>query len=125
MQVAIVLFWDQKEPDDNEETDEESVDEEPEENQGIVVFNVLTPSENGQNDFFRIDGIERFPENTLRIFNKSGILEHETMNYGIAGNLFYGVGNQHNELLSGTYIYVLEYVSKSGKERKTGYLVIL
>ncbi|WP_430908125.1 gliding motility-associated C-terminal domain-containing protein [Maribacter sp. 2-571] len=93
--------------------------------QGITVYNVISPDADGRNDFLRIDGIEQYPDNVLRIYNKSGRLEHETKAYGINGNLFEGNGNQRNKQLKGTYIYTLEYMTANGKTKKSGYLVLL
>lgn len=102
---------------------EENVDPGP--TQEIKVYNVLSKNPDGLNDYFRIDGLERFPENTLQIFNKSGVLEYQTNRYGIGNNWFLGQSQKTNRPMEGTYLYVLQYTTPKGTKKKTGYLLIL
>lgn len=100
----------------------------------LVVYNAITPNGNGLNDFLHIKGIDRFPNNTVRIFNRWGTKVFETRGYNETDNVFRGFsdGNltiSRNKFLpAGTYFYVLEYEYQNGTEtnifRKAGYLYI-
>ncbi len=90
----------------------------------ITVYNVISTNPDGLNDFFRIDGIENYPDNRLQIYNRNGILEYDTTNYGIGDNLFYGKSQKTDKTMQGTYLYLLEYRSENGLRKKTGYLQI-
>ncbi|MBF9039251.1 DUF11 domain-containing protein, partial [Rhodobacterales bacterium LSUCC0246] len=98
----------------------------------IVIYNVITPNGDGLNDQLVIGAIERFPDNTLRIFNRWGVEVFKEENYGQPGSEpFRGYSNgrvviDSGELLpTGTYFYVLEYVTQRGNTRqKAGYIYI-
>ena len=85
---------------------------------GLTVFDVITPNNDGDNETFIIEGIELF-ENTLQIFNRWGVLVYEATNYK---NTFAGLSDgrttiKRNERLPvGTYFYVLE-LTKSRKQQ--------
>ena len=83
--------------------------------QAIEVFNLVTPNGDKLNDFFRIKGIENFPTNSVKIFNRWGVLVFETDDYGNyegSDNVFKGFSKgritiQKNLILpSGTYYSV-------------------
>ena len=73
----------------------------------------MSPDEDGENDFFRINGIEEYPNNNLKIFNRWGVLVYETNAYGINGKVFKGESqgratiNKDQKLPTGTYFYIL------------------
>ncbi len=80
------------------------------------IFNFITPNGDGSNDFFIISGIENFPDNTMQIFNRWGVLVFETEGYGGATgttNVFRGFSegrttiNDDKNLPTGTYFYIL------------------
>ncbi|MEX0313908.1 MAG: gliding motility-associated C-terminal domain-containing protein [Allomuricauda sp.] len=95
------------------------------------IYNGLTPNDDGLNDYFRIDGIENYPNNSLKIFNRWGVLIYEVASYGMNGNLFDGLSSgratiaSEKELPSGTYYYILTFPEENpGQESYTGYLYI-
>ncbi|HNU42235.1 MAG TPA: gliding motility-associated C-terminal domain-containing protein, partial [Cyclobacteriaceae bacterium] len=61
------------------------------------------------------------PENTVTIYNRWGSKVFEVENYSEA-NAFRGLGQNGNELPSGTYFYRIEFLS--GHSMKTGYLLL-
>lgn len=85
---------------------------------GVIVYDIVTPNGDGENDFFTIEGIELF-ENKLEIFNRWGLKVFEATNYS---NTFDGLSNgrstfsKKDRLPVGTYYYVLE-LTKSGKQQ--------
>ena len=94
------------------------------------IFNAVSPDGDGENDFFRIVGIEDFPENNLKIFNRWGILIYEMDGYGINGKVFRGFSdgrstiNRDEELPTGTYFYILRRFVGSQTLTNEGYLYI-
>ena len=87
----------------------------------IVIYNLVTPNGDGKNDYFIIDNIDRFPENTVQIFNRWGVKVYETSSYNSKGNVFRGISegrvtwNKDAKLPSGTYFYVVTYTYKDKK----------
>ena len=103
----------------------------PTEEDGIEVFNGLTPNGDRNNDILVIRGLEQFDYNRIQIFNRWGVKVWETENYGQNGNVFRGVSNgrvtvsETNRLPVGTYYYVLEYRLPTGDVKtRAGYIYI-
>lgn len=96
----------------------------------VVVYNNLTPNGDGINDTLFITGIERFPDNIVRIFNRWGAKVSEIHGYNNEEKVFKGYANsssedQSSELLpSGTYYYILEYSVAGERIKKINYLFI-
>ncbi|NKI28407.1 gliding motility-associated C-terminal domain-containing protein [Arenibacter sp. 6A1] len=102
----------------------------------IIVYNAVTPNNDGVNDYFRIDNTNNTCAQNLnvQIFNRWGVKVFESKNYGVEGNVFRGYSegrstlNSDNLLPSGTYFYVLnyEYESDNGlkHQKKAGYLFL-
>ncbi|MHA7832510.1 MAG: gliding motility-associated C-terminal domain-containing protein [Flagellimonas sp.] len=96
------------------------------------IFNGITPNGDGLNDYFRILGIENYPDNNVKIFNRWGVQVYEINGYGQGNNLFYGISEgratlqQDRELASGTYFYILTFTGEDnpGEESYSGYLYI-
>lgn len=80
----------------------------------IIIPNVFTPNNDGQNDFWVIDGIRSIP-NTVRVFNRWGNVVFEANNYQ---NNWRGTG-----LPDGTYFYEVKVERRN--EVFTGHLTIL
>ncbi len=57
----------------------------------VEVFNVITPNGDNVHDVLRIDGLENYPDNTVRIYNRWGVLVFTTKAYGTDGNVFDGL----------------------------------
>uniref|UniRef100_UPI0030EC2CFD DUF7507 domain-containing protein n=1 Tax=Ascidiimonas aurantiaca TaxID=1685432 RepID=UPI0030EC2CFD len=96
----------------------------------ITVYQLLTPNDDGTNDVLVIGNIQNFPENTVRIFNRWGVLVYETNGYNPVNNFFDGRSDgratfRKNELLpAGTYYYVIEYETSGDRKSKAGYIYI-
>ncbi|KXN97874.1 hypothetical protein LS48_14460 [Aequorivita aquimaris] len=98
------------------------------------IFNGITPNGDGLNDYFQIVGIENWPNNNVKIFNRWGVLVFETDGYGGSDgkqNVFRGISEgrvtvqQNEELPTGTYFYILTFPADNpGKADYTGYLYI-
>ncbi|WP_417443593.1 gliding motility-associated C-terminal domain-containing protein, partial [Joostella sp.] len=77
----------------------------------LTVFNEFTPNNDGYNDFFRIECIEQYPNNVLKIFNRYGNKVFETTGYlnnwsGIAN--VNGAVDRGKQLPAGVYFYSLQ-----------------
>ncbi len=97
----------------------------------IEVFNVITPNGDGVHDVLAIAGLENYPDNTIKIYNRWGVLVYMTKAYNTQGNVFDGTSegrvtvDQDRKLPVGTYFYILDYVDSSGKTKSmAGYLYI-
>ncbi|WP_375324360.1 gliding motility-associated C-terminal domain-containing protein [Flagellimonas sp. GZD32] len=95
------------------------------------IFNGITPNNDGINDYFQINGIENYPDNNLKIFNRWGVLVYESNGYGQDSNLFHGISEgratlqKDKELPSGTYFYILSFSGEHpGESSYSGYLYI-
>ncbi len=116
---------------DDNEPDDPTVTDLPEIlNAQFEIFNAITPDGDSDNNFFRIIGIEDYPQNNLKIYNRWGVLIYDMDGYGINGKVFTGVSdgrgtiNKDEELPTGTYFYILRRFV--GRETLTnqGYLYI-
>lgn len=97
----------------------------------VEVFNVITPNGDGVHDVLTISGLEKFPNNTIKIYNRWGVLVYVTKAYNTQGNVFDGTSNgratieKDNKLPVGTYFYILDYEDLTNNMKSlTGYLYI-
>ncbi|MFV8331516.1 gliding motility-associated C-terminal domain-containing protein, partial [Flavobacterium sp. LB3P6] len=104
----------------------------------VLVHNAFSPNGDGINEKFIIDNIDDtvcYPENTVEIYNRWGVLVFETKGYNNTSNSFDGVSGgrstvqQSSGLPTGTYFYILNYTSvdNDGKiitNKKDGYLYL-
>ena len=74
----------------------------------INIRNGLSPNGDGNNDVWWIDGIEKFPENKVKIFNRWGDKVRDLENYDNTNVYWDGKNNDGQRLPDGTYYYVLE-----------------
>jgi gliding motility-associated-like protein/uncharacterized repeat protein (TIGR01451 family) len=95
------------------------------------VFNGMSPGDDGINDYFKIAGIEKYPNNKVSVFNRWGVLVYEAKGYGQGDRLFMGISEgrititKNQKLPTGTYFYVIEFEEENpGRETYTGYLYI-
>ncbi|MEC4051156.1 gliding motility-associated C-terminal domain-containing protein, partial [Flavobacterium sp. SUN046] len=97
----------------------------------LNVYNYVSPGNDTINDYFQILGIEKYPNNSIEIFNRWGVLVYDAQGYDNTTNVFRGISEgratvkQSQELPDGTYFYVLKYTKNSGiVKEKAGYLYI-
>jgi gliding motility-associated-like protein len=74
---------------------------------------VITPNNDGFNDFMEIEGIENYPNNIVHIFNRWGNLVWETRGYDNTSNAFggfnnYGLLTSNVSLPDGTYFVIID-----------------
>ena len=97
----------------------------------VEVSNALTPNGDGKNEYFHVEGLDCFSQNTVEIYNRWGVLVFETSKYNNVDNVFNGFSRgrttirQSEGLPDGTYYYVIKYVDFSGNAfKKAGYLYL-
>jgi len=97
----------------------------------IEVFNVITPNGDGVHDVLSITGLENYPTNTIKIYNRWGVLVYTTNAYNTEGNVFDGTSegrvtvDADRKLPVGTYFYILDYEDAAGNMKTlSGYLYI-
>jgi len=80
----------------------------------LTIYNGISVNGDGENDYFKIEGIEYYPKNNLKIFNRWGVLVYEKEGY-TNNEPFDGHSNGRatisadSKLPQGTYYYILEY----------------
>ena len=83
----------------------------------IEIFNAFSPNFDGENDYFTIRGIQSYPGNVLKIFNRWGEMVYEDFEYQ---NDWRGTWLEE-DLPDGTYFYTLNL---NDGEYLTGYVQI-
>jgi gliding motility-associated-like protein len=99
---------------------------------GLEIFNGVSPaSDDIKNNVFTIRNIEAYPNNTVQIFNRWGVVVYEVDGYGTNNKYFKGISegratvSASEELPEGTYFYVLKYVNSTGNSKqRSGYLYL-
>ena len=94
---------------------------------GLVIINVgpppfriyhgVSPNNDGQNDYWRIDGIEEFSNNLVRLYDRFNNLVFETTGYNNESNHWKGQANHglaKSALPEGTYFYSILLGDGSG-----------
>src|SRR5690606_932014 len=81
----------------------------------IDIFNAVSSINNGHRNTFRLNGIDCYPNNKVKIFNRWGVLVYEVDGYNNEDKLFTGYSqgratlNDGEMLPTGTYFYIIEY----------------
>ena len=97
-----------------------------------MVHNAFSPNNDGRNEVFLIERIENYPDNTVEIYNRWGVLVFEVSGYDNASKVFVGLSegrvtvNKADALPNGTYYYVVKYKKPiSGvMNQKAGFLYL-
>ncbi|HEX2967682.1 MAG TPA: gliding motility-associated C-terminal domain-containing protein [Bacteroidales bacterium] len=79
---------------------------------------LITPNNDGINDFFILDGVENFTANELTVFDRRGVLVFRSRDFK---NDWNGMDYNGHPLAEDTYFYVLK--TGNGKQR-SGFIVI-
>jgi gliding motility-associated-like protein/uncharacterized repeat protein (TIGR01451 family) len=86
----------------------------------LKIYNEFSPNDDGQNDFFYIDCIERYPNNQLEIFNRWGNLVYYQKGYK---NTWDGKAEGSAKTLpEGTYFYILDL--GDGSKKTSGWIYL-
>ena len=96
----------------------------------LIVYNAISPNGDGLNDSFLIKGIDKYPDNTVEIYNRWGVKVYEQKSYNESDKMFRGYSdgratvNREEKLPTGTYFYILQYDKEGKKIQKSGYLYV-
>ncbi|UPZ18061.1 gliding motility-associated C-terminal domain-containing protein [Flavobacterium humidisoli] len=97
----------------------------------IKVMNAFSPNGDNKNARFYIRGIECYPDNTVEIYNRWGVLVFNIDQYNNNDRVFVGYSNgrstvkQSDGLPVGTYFYILKYKDNDQKShQESGYLYL-
>jgi len=97
----------------------------------IKVFNAVSPDESGENNRLYIQGLECYPDNSVEVYNRWGVLVFEREHYNNEDRAFRGTSegrvtvDKSQELPVGTYFYILKYKDTSSTTiEKSGYLYL-
>ncbi|HVW13645.1 MAG TPA: gliding motility-associated C-terminal domain-containing protein [Mucilaginibacter sp.] len=87
----------------------------------IKIPNAFTPNNDGINDYWDINGIERFPGADIKIFTRSGQLIFHSVNYPVPFNGMY----KGAEVPPGVYYYIIDVKQPICFGKISGSLTIL
>ncbi|WP_437920485.1 gliding motility-associated C-terminal domain-containing protein [Sphingobacterium sp. LRF_L2] len=88
------------------------------------VVKVITPNGDGDNDILIIKEIERYPENTFRVFNRQGQLLFQIENYNNSDRVFDGRDAARRLLNDGTYFFKLEWNQDGKNQNQSGWFYL-
>lgn len=102
------------------------------EDKDFLIYNGINPGDIHGNEYFKIVGLENFPDNRVRVYNRWGVLVFDEHKYDTNNNVFRGMSDgratvkRGEELPVGTYFYILDYVvPETGKSKSIqGYLYL-
>jgi gliding motility-associated-like protein len=81
--------------------------------------NGYSPNNDGLNDYFVVRGLEAYPSNELKVFNRWGNIVYQMNNYDNSWN---GFNNKGESLPDATYFVILEVQGTDGTITLTGYV---
>ena len=97
----------------------------------LIIYNGVSIGGSDKNNHFHIEGIENYPNNTVRIYNRWGVKVFEMSGYNNTTKAFKGVSDARatleasDNLPQGTYYYIIEYVDEHNKtQTETGWLYL-
>ena len=97
----------------------------------LIPYNAISLNDDNKNDYFHIEGIEKYLENTVRIYNKGGLKVFDVVGYDNKSQSFRGFTKgkvavkKSLELPVGTYFYFIEYTDENHQlQRKKGWLYL-
>ena len=91
----------------------------------LLVYEGFSPDNDGTNDVWRIRGIENYPNNHIRIFNRWGNLVFEIEGYNNqdrAWSSFSTAGLVTGDVPDGTYFYLIDL--RNGESPRSGYVIV-
>ena len=92
----------------------------------LTVYNGISVNGDSQNDFLLLDCVDEFPNNNVKIFNRSGVRVFEINSYDNLEKRFSGAGNVGGgglDLPPGTYFFVIDL--RNGSEPVQGFIELI
>jgi gliding motility-associated-like protein len=92
---------------------------------GIIVHQAVSPNGDGFDDFLVVDGITSYPDNSLSIMNRNGVLIFKASGYDNSSHVFDGHSYKTGKMQqAGTYFYSLDYKTGNINKHKTGFIIL-
>jgi gliding motility-associated-like protein/uncharacterized delta-60 repeat protein len=93
----------------------------------LIINEGVSPNGDGENDSWFIKGIEKYPNNSVKIFNRWGTAVWSTAGYNNLNNNWHGdlkssLATIGTDLPSGTYFFLLDL--GDGKGTKSGFILL-
>lgn len=86
--------------------------------ESILPYNMISPNDDGKNDVLDFGSIQKFGENTLKVYNRWGDLVYQKRNYQFDEERFDGT-HEGEALAAGNYFYVLSFKEESIQQTLT------
>ena len=97
----------------------------------LKIYNAISLTGSGRNDHFHIGGIENYPNNVVRIYNRWGVEVFKVEGYDNVTKVFKGISEGRStvepadKLPQGTYYYLIEYQDdRNNTYTKVGWLYL-
>jgi len=74
----------------------------------LFIFNGISPNRDGNNEVWKIRGIENYPDNNVTIYNRWGDVIRKISDYNNTTRSWDGTNDEGKLMPNGTYFYVLE-----------------
>lgn len=87
----------------------------------LLIYNLVTPDNNGKNDYWKVTNIDYYPDALVQIFNSWGKLVYEKSNYQ---NDWQGTYKE-DQLPDGTYYYVISFPGANTETNYKGSITLL
>ena len=88
----------------------------------IILKNTFSPNGDGANDYWYIEGIEKYPNASIQIFNRWGVII-KSIGSNIPNFAWDGLNEDGSIVENGTYYYVLSF--KTEKNPIKGYINLI
>lgn len=94
----------------------------------ILSYNLVSVNGDEKNDVWIVDCLQNFPNNNVKVFNRSGVKVYEADGYNNTTVVFRGTGENGvyflgDRLPDGTYFYIID--KRDGSKPITGYLELV
>ena len=92
--------------------------------QDLFIPTGFSPNNDGINDCWNVRGINAFPNNSVKIYNRWNTLVYDKEDYrsGWCGQNENGISYGDGELPEGTYFYILDF--GDGSEPRNGFIYL-
>ncbi len=88
----------------------------------LIIYNIITPDNDGYNDTWYIEGIEEYPDNQVLLFNRWGDQIRQFENYNNTTVVWDGTNRYGERLPAATYYYIIRL--RSINKVYTGWVVV-
>ena len=74
----------------------------------IEFYNAFSPNNDGVNEYWHIEKVEAYPNNTVQVFDRWGVLLWQASGYNNNDIRWEGQSKEGREMLNGTYFYIFQ-----------------